>query len=177
MTDPLTNGRTEVDAIIAAHLTDDDDPTFWAEAVTVLLSDLEAQIAEGRPRRPVTLRLGACSRWVRPHQTRWAAAGGFAWPAGYGGGPGSRRGLPQLDWSALFVWDEETETWHRLDRPLPRSHCCRAPLPTRTARHAQAAVQMIWEPVAPDGRTPRPVILYGLLKRRGRWRCVTSTDD
>lgn len=165
-----------VDAV-APFLGSDDDSAFWAQAFRVLVSDIEAEIGERRPDRGIYLNIGACSHWLRPHQTRWRASGGFAWPTGYGGGTWSRSGLPLFDWSVKFLWDRHSEWWQRVDRFRgKRKLVLRATLPTRTARHAQAAVHTIWEPGSPSQPRTKRVRFYGFRKHQDDWVCVASQD-
>lgn len=56
----------------------EDDPELWQVAVQHILAQLT-------PVPGMLVELGRCSHWLRPHQTRWTADGGFAWPSGYGG--------------------------------------------------------------------------------------------
>jgi hypothetical protein len=60
------------------------------------------------------MELGACSRWLRPHQTRWTAAGGFAFPLGHGDGEGFApgvSGLPGLDWRVILQFNPAPMGW------------------------------------------------------------------
>lgn len=75
---------------IAQNLNAEDDPELWQVVIDTILADLQA--ANG-----ITVEIGRCSHWLRPHQTRWTADGGFAWPTGYGGTAFSRTGLPLFD--------------------------------------------------------------------------------
>jgi len=116
--------------------------------------------------------IGACSHWWRPHQRRWTAAGGFAWPTGYKGVAGYSDGLPEFDWSVILSFDGER--WKRIDKfsgkkqailrvavpartggsvllhltkksmdEFSEKRTCRG-LASRTARHKQAAIHSVW---------------------------------
>lgn len=74
-----------------------DDPNFWKTAVSILMTDAEYDIGDYLGGQNIYLEVGSCSHWLRPHQTRWKADGGFAWPSGYGSTSFSLRGLPELD--------------------------------------------------------------------------------
>lgn len=163
--------------VISPRLGADDDPAFWREAMLVLASDIEAEIAEGRPKCGIILEVGACSQWLRPHQTRWKASGGFAWPTGYGGGIWSRMGLPQYDWSVKFEWDANSEDWNPIGRiSAKRKLGCRIAFPTRTAKHNQAAIHTAWEPGAPTSPKMKCVRFYGFRKNRTVWKCAAKKE-
>ncbi|MEL7171342.1 MAG: hypothetical protein AAFN05_00035 [Pseudomonadota bacterium] len=165
-------------ACLAPYLCSDDDTVFWHEAISVIISDIEAQISDHSPRNKIALRIGACSHWLRPHQTRWKAAGGFAWPVGYGGVRHSRKGTPELDWSITFVRNAVTEKWEPSDRPETKDTLlCRVALPTRTKRHNQAAVHTNWEPGNPSNPKLTSTRFYGFRREAATWACVASTDD
>jgi hypothetical protein len=71
--------------IIVPLLSGDDDPALWAAVVNAIYPDAQALCRSVAGRRRVLTQLGRCSHWLRPHQTRWTADGGFAWPTGYDG--------------------------------------------------------------------------------------------
>lgn len=127
-------------------------------------------------KQEVFLQIGACSHWQRPHQTRWTASGGFAWPEGYlqksedhvknSWGPiGS--GLPEFDWFVLLHWDNAEQEWQVVAPKFfgKKRVVFRAALPTRTARHPQAAVHTIWIPGTPANAAKKEVRFYGFRKR------------
>ena len=61
------------------RLTAQDDPGVWKEILVVLGEEfLQRYRAEADEKESWFLRILACSHWVRPHQSRWLAAGGFA---------------------------------------------------------------------------------------------------
>ncbi len=160
-----------LDATIREKLGPDDDPTLWA-AVLSLLTD-EVVYRRGlspKPKQDWLLQVGACSHWVRPHQSRWTAAGGFAWPSGYGGvGGRSLDGLPEFDWS--FTFRLFNRDWVPVEHFAGRSQAVlRVAVPSRTARHKQAAVHTVW---TPGHRT----VFYGFRLSDAGWRCVAASDE
>lgn len=155
-------------------LQSDDDPEFWKIAIATLLQDLEAELDSCLTKRPVYAQLGACSHWLRPHQTRWKAAGGFARPTGYGSSGYSRLGLPEFDWSILMLWKVEQRIWLPAEKfQEKRRFLFRAALPTRTKRHLQAAVHTLWVPGKPSQADQKSTRFYGFRKVNEQWACVT----
>jgi hypothetical protein len=146
----------------AAMFDDEDDPDLWRAALQYILAEIE--------QRPgVSIEVGHCSHWLRPHQARWTADGGFAWPTGYGGGGGdqSRSALPQFDWSVVLGWDGAE--WNVVERQ-PLRITLRLAIPSRTRRHLQAAVHALWH----TGRE-KEVVFYGFRKRSDGWAFTAST--
>lgn len=146
--------------LIASNLNKDDDPNFWQAALQVLSEEFRRCRDENPKKGDWFLLVGACSHWVRPHQTRWTAAGGFAYPEGY------RNSLPELDWQAIFVFRDRE--WIAV-KNLPKKHSrvFRAALPTRTNRHKQAAVHTRWYPGSETA-------FYGFRNTDGHWTCVAA---
>jgi hypothetical protein len=103
---------------------------------------------------------GACSHWLRPHQTRWTKAGGFAYPDGY------RNFEPEFDWSVVLLFRDEQ--WVPVARKRPTF--LHVVIPSRTARHKQAAIYTRWLPA-------KETILYGFRQLDGKWRCVAVSDE
>jgi len=160
---------------ILSHLSIDDDKEFWSTALIALLKDVEAELEEARPKTPVYVQIGACSHWLRPHQTRWTAAGGFAWPSGYGASGYSRLGVPEFDWFVLLRRDFANQSWHPVEKFAGKRHSVfRAALPTRTKRHPQAAIHTVWLPSRPSSRKQKATWFYGFRKIEGIWQCVAS---
>jgi hypothetical protein len=85
------------------RLDEDDDPELWQVALDHILGEFQKE-------DDALVEVGRCSHWLRPHQSRWSAGGGFAWPTGYGCGSGgySRSALPQFDWSLVLRWTGST---------------------------------------------------------------------
>jgi len=81
-----------------------DDRELWESVLRVVAEDASVLLVNDL-RSKLYATIGACSHWLRPHQSRWTAAGGFALPVGYGDGEGFLRGLPNLDWSILLQFD------------------------------------------------------------------------
>ena len=149
---------------VVARLTEDDDLSFWHTVLTVLTDEFLHRYEEAAKNREWLFIVGACSHWVRPHNSSWkTGAGRFVSPDGY------KDWSPELDWSAIFVY--RNRHWTRVEKP-PGKRCVmfRAAVPTRTARHKQAAVNARW---LPAGET----VLYGFLHVEGRWKCVAASDD
>ena len=141
-------------------LTAEDDASLWEVALAVLLDEFLLRYQrEGRNRNWV-FHVGACSRWVRPHQSRWTAAGGFAWPEGY------RNSLPELDWSVLLSYQDPSA------RTLSgkRQVVFRVAIPTRSLRHKQVAVHTKWS-------TSQEPIVYGFRKLNSTSKWVAASDE
>jgi hypothetical protein len=152
------------------RLTAQDDPGVWKEILAVLGEEfLQRYRAERGEKESWFLRIGACSHWVRPHQSRWIAAGGFALPIGYKGSCGWSNGLPEFDWSVVLSFDGER--WTRVDRFSGKKQIVlRVAVPARTARHKQAAVHTMWS-------TSYQMTLYGFRNVDQKWLCVAASDE
>jgi hypothetical protein len=144
------------------RLDDDDDPELWQVA-------LDRILGEFRKEDDALVEVGRCSHWLRPHQARWSANGGFAWPTGYGNGRGghSQLAFPQFDWSVVMGWTGST--WEPIKRRSIR-HSIRVTIPSRTKRHQQAAVHTVWH----TGKE-KELIFYGFRKRERGWVCTASS--
>src|SRR5205085_4593730 len=96
---PRVGARRMVSMVPLDRLSSDDDPELWAVVLDTILADLT-------PEPGMAVEVGRCSHWLRSHQTRWTADGGFAAPVGYGSGTGgySCKALPQFDWSVVLKW-------------------------------------------------------------------------
>ena len=162
------------------HLADEDDPALWLTAIDQVYTDAAYLCAGNVSGKFVATHLGACSHWLRPHQTRWTADGGFAWPTGYGGAPSSRAGMPQHDWHVSLWWSEESGRW-QADPPRRwanrASLLFRVSIPTRTARHQQAAIHTIWSPGTPPRPTEPAVQFYGFRRRASGWTCTATSGS
>ncbi len=143
---------------LEGHFDEDDDPDLWQVVLRYVLAEVDPDA--GR-----TVEVGRCSHWLRPHQTRWTANGGFAWPTGYGG-DASRSALPQFDWSVILGWSGAE--WEVVERRSVRTDL-RLAIPSRTRRHPQAAVHALWH----TGRE-KEVVFYGFRKRAEGWSCTAS---
>jgi uncharacterized protein (TIGR02996 family) len=163
---------------ILRHLTGDDEPNLWAAVLDVVFKDAGALCRGGMAGRPAVALVGRCSHWLRPHQTRWTADGGFAWPSGYLGRPYSRTGLPELDWSVAFALDQPRSTWRPAAMPPSRDALVlRVAVPARTARHRRAAVHTVWTPGSPVRPRVEAVQFYGFRKKNGLWDCTAYRGD
>ena len=140
----------------------DDDRALWRAVLFVLQDELAQRVEESKVGTWAMV-VGACSHWVRPHNSRWNAAGGFVSPDGY------KDSVPELDWSVIFVF--RNREWASVEkRPGKKIKVLRVAIPTRTARHKQAAIRTRW---APNGET----VLYGFRKLAGKWQCVAASDE
>ena len=158
------------------RLSADDDPALWEQVLKVLAEDssiLEA-VTDGSQ---LYAEVGVCSHWLRPHQTRWTAAGGFAWPVGYGGTGFSRTGLPLFNWSVILQLNPAPIGWVIPEKlPTKRSISVRVAVPSRTTRHRQAAVHTLWPPRTLDAKRERTVV-YGLRNLNGVWELKACSRD
>ncbi len=157
-------------------LSEEDDPMLWRFLMECLTGDLRLQLQGFKYKHPLYLKIGCCSHWLRPHQTRWTADGGFAWPSGYGGNEGnSRMGLPELDWSVLYRWVDTAWVPAKKFQGKKRS-VLRVAVPARSLRHQQAAVHSLWDMGFPASLDQKLVRFYGLRKKEGVWN-ITATKD
>jgi hypothetical protein len=156
---------------LITRLTPDDDPALWQAVVDVLTAEtLRRRELEPSAKLNWFLQIGACSHWLRPHQTRWTAAGGFAYPVGYQAAAGHSRGaLPEFDWSLTFrLFNSE---WVAVEKFAGRNQrTVRVAVPSRTTRHKQAAIHTLWMP-------SRETIFYGFRNRAEGWQCVAASDE
>jgi hypothetical protein len=87
-------------AAIGERLTVEDDRELWEEVLRVVAEDASVLLVQDRGSR-LYATVGVCSHWIRPHPSRWTAAGGFALLVGYGDGEGSS-GDSQISTGASF---------------------------------------------------------------------------
>jgi hypothetical protein len=144
-------------------LTGGDDSGLWESVLNVMVDEfLERYDREAKNRYWIFL-AGSCSHCVRPNQSRWTAAGGFAWPEGY------KNSLPELDWSVMFAF--RNQCWTPVKKlPGKNPVVFRVAVPARTARHKQAAVHTKWS-------TTQNPILYGFRNLEGNWKYVAASDE
>ena len=175
MTDRLETSAT-LPIALKERLSTEDDPALWEQVLRVLAEDAATleSVSDGSQ---LYAEVGACSHWLRPHQTRWTAAGGFAWPVGYGGVRFSRTGLPLFDWSVRLQFCPAPIGW-AIPKQLPPKRCIsvRVAIPTRTTRHRQAAVHTLWPPKTLDPKRERTVF-YGLRNLNGAWELKACSRD
>ena len=173
----IVQTASDFESVIRPYLTDEDDPDFWAAVFDMLARNFESLYSVKSERYETFLQVGACSHWLRPHQTRLTAAGGFAYPSGYLGGGFSRDGLPELDWFVIFHREQKENRWARTGKFFgKRKLVCRVALPTRTLRHNQAVINVLWSPGTPDNPDKKLAMYYGFRKVDGEWRCVVSGE-
>lgn len=159
-------------ALVAERLCTDDDPELWAEILRAAAEDA----AVLRTPSKLYAIVGSCSHWARPHQSRWTAAGGFALPEGYGDGEGFLHGLPNLDWSVTLQFNPEQPGWDcPIQAPTKRFSSVRLAIPSRTARHLQAAVHANWSRGTIDTKHKRTVF-YGFRKSESGWKLVARSE-
>lgn len=156
-------GNKTVFETLEPRLVRDDDHELWRLALSVLLDEFEQRRTEASQRGAWAMVVGACSRWVRPHNSRWNAAGGFAFPDGY------KDSVPELDWSRVFI-SKNGELVPVEKLPGKNVRVFRVAIPTRTARHRQAAIHTR---LTPHGET----VLYGFRKIAEKWECVAASDE
>ena len=193
--DTCMDGIKTVISAIYKYLTPEDDPLFWAVATYTLLGDLYLFLTREQQKHEIFIQMGACSHWLRPHQTRLTLAGGFALPVGYNGPAQNRpeqlendwdfetlqevsnekkwNGLPEYDWDIKIHYNYEINDWVLTDKFFgKRKLICRFALPTRTLRHNQAAVHSIWTPGSPRNPNKKRTEYFGFRKLNNTWKCV-----
>jgi hypothetical protein len=152
---------------LVRHLEEEDDAALWQVVLDTIFADLA--LVQMEPK--VLVEVGRCSHWLRPHQTRWTADGGFAHPTGYGK-PGtggySRLALPQFDWSVVLE-GSGSEWCEAVDKS--GKWAVRVTIPSRTKRHLQAAIHTLWARGRDQERR-----FYGFRKKNGVWSCTAATD-
>ena len=148
---------------VRGNLTAGDDLGLWENVLNVLADEFLQRYDRVAKNRTWVLLVGACSHWVRPHNSCWNAAGGFIYPEGY------QNSLPQLDWFVVLSYSNRC--WTPL-RKLPGKNLIvfRAAIPARSADHKQAAVHTKWSNI-------QDPILYGFRNVEGTWKCVAASDE
>jgi hypothetical protein len=165
----------ELPPCLAEKLTTDDDPMLWKKVLQAAAADASTLSMTGN-RKGLYATVGSCSHWLRPHGSRWTAAGGFALPEGYGDGEGLLRGLPNLDWNVTLQFGGTDVGWASPQRtPTTRIYSVRLAIPTRTARHRQAAVHATWSPGTLRPNQKRTVY-YGFRKSESGWKLVARDE-
>jgi|SRR5579863_916805 len=148
---------------IEAKLTADDDPAFWQTALAILADEFANRHDEESPAGNWAVVVGACSHWKRPHQIRWTAAGGFAYPEGY------QQYFPKLDWSVTMIYREGQLIPVKKLREK-KLRLFQIAIPSRTRRHKQAAVHTRWS-------TASKSVIFGFRKLDEKWKCVAVSDE
>src|SRR5262245_16355314 len=139
-------------AIPSERFDNEHDIDLWRVALTSIIGETQAFYAKEFKRQTILACIGSCSRWIRPHQSRYKAAGGFANPHGYGnaGGGYSFSSMPEFDWCATWKQSPDRRSWSlSKGRPGRRPLVLRIAIPARSARHQQCAVHTIWQPGTP----------------------------
>jgi hypothetical protein len=163
--------------VIQTFISESDDREFWLAAFDTLLHDFKLLYLDENKSHNIFLQIGACSHWLRPHQTRLTHAGGFAYPAGYFSSGQSRRGLPEFDWFVLFYREQKESAWIISEKLFgKRKLICRVTLPTRTLRHHQAVIHVLWSPGTPEQPTKKQEMFYGFRKIEDEWKCVANSQ-
>ena len=120
------------------------------------------------------LLVGACSKWLRPHQTRFRVKGEeFAWPSGYSGVGFSRTGLPELDWCGCF--QRADSGFARIDAPHKigkRQFLVRVAIPTKTIERRRASIHVLWKPGIPAAVRQPLARLLAFKKSDAGWKLV-----
>lgn len=163
--------ETQLSRFRDAKFFEGEDWAFWKELLKTLEHDAAFEIGDYKG-RAIIMEIGVCSHWLRPHQTRWTAGGGFALPVGYIGGRWGRTGLPEFDWNFIFQWRPTEQSWllHGADWPIPKRHFLfRVALPTRTLRHKQAVVHALWMQGTPKRPRKKQLSFYGFRKLEDGW--------
>lgn len=172
----MTGPALILDALLP-HLGPDDDQALWIQALADVYADSRREVEAWTGKDVLRLAVGACSHWLRPHQTRWSTNGGFAWPAGYGDALGGSRGAPpQHDWTVVAHWDSPSSRWTMGNAHSRRPLTLRVTLPTRTARHEQAVVHLCWRPGSPAHPRRHRTTFFGYRKREGIWSLEATQD-
>jgi hypothetical protein len=153
----------------------DDDVALWQVALARVLADAEYLSRRNSKHLPIVALVGPCSHWARPHQRRWRADGGFAWPSGYsdGGWMSSARTPPQPDWTEAFHW--KSDAWQALSRRPKRALELLVVLPARSARHAQAVIYTSWRQGPPPAPGEPYRQFYGFRRTDGEWSCTATS--
>jgi hypothetical protein len=140
-----------------------DDPALWRAVLFVLVDELAQRHTEESRRGVWSMVVGTCPHWVKPHNSRWNAAGNIVYPHGY------KDSVPELDWSVIFVFrNQEWTTARKLSGK--NADVFRVAIPARTARHKQAAIH--------SRRTPNEeTVLYGFRKVADKWQCVAASEE
>lgn len=163
---------TQLRSFANAKVFDGEDWEFWEEALSIIEFDANEEI-DDYTSRAIVMQLGVSSHWLRPHQTRWTADGGFAWPSGYIGGRWGMRGLPEFDWNFTLEWCPIEKHWilHDANWRIPKRHFLfRVTLPTRTLRHRQAVVHALWMNGTPGQPRKKQLSFYGFRKLNDGWQ-------
>jgi hypothetical protein len=173
---PHPNPKPRIEDVLQPHLSANDDADFWR----VVLDDLDKeffQVGIDVSGHEIFLQIGSCSHWVRPHQRRLTAAGGFAYPSGYSESVYGYSGLPEYDWSLLFHRDKVRGAWSESPKFYgKRKLVCRVAIPNRTLLHNQAVVHIFWSPGTPARPREKARSYLAYRKVDGIWSKAASDE-
>ena len=169
------SAQLQLPAVLAEILAATDDPDLWVQVLRAVADDA-SELPDNHTRMYAII--GSCSHWLRPHQSRWTAAGGFALPTGYGDGAGLMIGqLPNLDWKVTLQFEFNEAQWFSpQNTPTKRFRSVRIAVPSRTARHRQAAIHAVWSAGTLDPKDKRTVF-YAFRKVEAGWRLVARREQ
>ena len=156
---------------LSAHFGADDDLALWLAVLLFVNGDISRRLSESESTRDLLLLVGSCSKWLRPHQTRFRIQDEhYAWPSGYSGVGFSRTGLPEFDWCCCFRRDDSD--YMRIDVPhkvAKRQHLVRVVIPTQTRKRTRASINVFWTPGTPADRRQPLVQLLAFHKTGDQW--------
>ena len=157
------------------RLSESDDARFWSTVLNDLAQEFESLCINESEDYDIFFQIGACSHWLRPHQFRLAAAGGFAYPSGYAESRFGYNALPEFDWFVIFHFDKTHSAWLKSDKFFgKRKLVCRVALPTRTVRHNQAVVNVSWSPGTPTQPKEKAKSFLAYRKIDDEWQQVAT---
>jgi hypothetical protein len=158
----LSNANLLIETV-NSKLGADDDPSFWEVALKLCADEFLGRYDREAKGQTWVFIVGSCAHWVRPHNSRWNAAGGFVYPEGY------RNSLPELDWSILFSYQDQR--WSPIKKlPGKKQKVFRISVPARSLRHKQAVVHAQWS-------VTQDPVFYAFRKLDGTWKCVAASDE
>ena len=173
------NKYQKVYAKLNDSLDPDDDINFWKTLIISILDEIDDRWNyEDLTIKSINLGIFKVSSWKRPHQTRWTASGGFAWPSSY-----SLHADEHSLWNFWIGRDEGLIEWDLREKPRRRKrNVFNAYLaaPGNTSRHNQGAAMMEWRPKCPYKIAKHKGLIremYGLRKSNsGIWKIVAHQE-
>jgi hypothetical protein len=164
-----------VEQIISQNLSSNDDLNLWLLFFETWNEDFHLNQSKDLADYEIFLKIGACSHWLRPHQTRLTVAGGFAYPVGYGEADYVGYGKPEFDWSVLLRFDNAKQDWIYAEKQFGKKKLvCRVALPNRTIQHNQAVVNIIWLSGTPQNPKEKSKMYYAFRKVESSWEFIKS---
>lgn len=152
---------------------------FLRTALSTIFHDAAFEAGNLKPDSSVYLRVACHSHWKRPHQVRWTMDGGFAYPQTYTHFANSLLDSADTDWTAFFEWEPAEQTWRLVpvrEVPPKGAPFLGVMLPSRTARHAQAAIYTRWSPPLPGSGPETYFRIYGFRNLKDQWQ-LTACED